>query len=905
MIDKRSIDDLLAMVRLDEVANHLGHGLTVKRGYARGNCPVCNGADKKTKEPFSINMKEGYWKCFKCDFKGNRAVKYLHATKGLEWLDAIKWLADFYKVELAQATPGAESGDTEAHAYFHQRMGELGYDPAKPEEKGLFRPRSDGGIDIHYPALQAGAWQEVDGKPFVRTRLHPTRCTPSQKYSQSSGSGIHIFIPPVVVADYLAGVEWPAIAVVEGEFKAYAAAEPGRPVVGIGGIDLYNAAKGDRTLHPDLEALLSRAKCVHLVHDADAMQVKWDPVAEPDKDLGKRLRKFAGAVTGFRRAVGTLVPRVCYRTIRSPWIATAKGLDDLLRVEDRAAVLDHLWDAQRANSHFDLYDLTDADWQEVNRIFRIKLSYNVPTDFYDKYQALIGQREFRFLGGRYQYREKFDVKSGATVMGLEQLEHPDSKRFVAVGTDWYKRCYRLDENNKPVPYLEHWSESRLKLDYVRRGVPKFLETVEHFDGFTNHPGHHEDYKATVIVQPEEFGPVTKLYNRYAQLTHPVRKGGIPNIQRYLKHVFGTHKVFTLAADGTVLAESEAWEVYMDRWTIMYRMPWVKLPAVVLVSEEFNTGKSTLLWLNLAMWQQNAVVIGGEAFTSNFNAHWVDKKYVGVDEALIHKREDTEKVKSLITAPTTQRRGMYKDSEAATNFTTFDLTSNNEDGSINIGENEYRYWVVRVPKLSDAEKDPELLSKMIAELPALFYELRHRAIIHPNRDRLWFADSVLETEARQRVAAASVPYPQRMIAEFVNDAMYEHQWPELIFTRKQITEGVNKVASQRIGLHEVGKHLRMMKHVGFFKGWARKPRTYAQRKESGILADEPLSQEWWVFRAHDFVGAELAEKWREDAAAEWVNNAKNADILGKRSAEGTLPVYFKSQERYQARQPVEA
>lgn len=905
MIEQRSIDDLLAMVRLDEVADHLGHGLSVKRGYARGNCPVCRGADKKTKEPFSINVKEGFWKCFKCDFKGNRAVKYLEATQNLAWIDAIKWLADFYKVELKHADGSAGTSDPVARAYYAERMDELGYSPDAPESKGLFRPRSDGGIDIHYPALHSGDWQQEEGRPFVRTRLHPSRCTPKQKYSQQGGSGVHIFIPPVVVAEYRAGAEWEAITVVEGEFKAYAAAEPGRPVVGIGGIDLWRAASGDRALHPDLESLLCRAKCVHLLHDADAMAVKWDWAAEPDKDLGKRLRRFAGAVSGFRVAVGELVPRVTYKIIRSKWLNAAKGLDDLLRVEDRAIVLDHLWNAQRANDHFNTYDITESDWKDIDRIFLVKLTHNVPQDFYDKHKGLIGTREFRFCGGKYQCREKLDVKTGTMVMGLEQMEHPDSKRFVSVGTDWYKRCYRLDENRKPVPYLEKWSESMLKLHYVKRGVPKFLETIEHFDGFCNEPGHHDDYRATVLVQPEPFAPITKLYNRYAPLTHAVRPGSIDTIIGYLQHLCGTHKVQTLAANGEVLAESEAWEVYMDRWTIMYRMPWVRVPACVFVSPEFNTGKSTILWLNLAMWQQNAVVIGGEAFTSNFNAHWVDKKYVGVDEALINKREDTEKVKSLITAPTTQRRGMYKDSEAATNYTTFDLTSNNDEGFLNIGENEFRYWVVRVPPLDPAKKDPELLNKMVAELPALFHHLRHRAIIHPQRDRLWFADSVIETEARKRVAAASMPYPQRIITEFITDAMYEHQWPELIYTQRQLVEGVNKVAGIRLGLHELGRHLRQMRHVGFYKGRARKLRTVALRKESGVIAEDNQPHDWWVFRAVDFVGPELAEEWRELAAAEWAANSKNTDLLGDKAAEGVLPVYWRPQERDAIRKPVEA
>src|SRR5690606_28958495 len=160
--------------------------------------------------------------------------------------------------------------------YFTARMAELGYTGGEGE-KGLFRGRSDGGIEIRYPALTDGQWQQVDGSDFVRIRLHPSKAQDGHKYHQPKGTGIRIFIPPVVVAEWRAGVKWDTLFIVEGEFKAYAAAKPGVPVVAIAGIKLYIAHKGSKDLHPDLVQLLRNAAAVSLVHDADVYHVRWNP----------------------------------------------------------------------------------------------------------------------------------------------------------------------------------------------------------------------------------------------------------------------------------------------------------------------------------------------------------------------------------------------------------------------------------------------------------------------------------------------------------------------------------------------------------------------------------------------------------------------------------------------------
>lgn len=870
MIEKRSIDELLEVAKLEEVA---GQFLTLsQRGANRkaDACPFC-GAKKK----FSVNVPKQLYKCFECDKGGAGALKFLREARGMEYLPAVQWLADFYKFILRDAETGdAETGVGFDTSYFVQRMQDIGYKQERGQDKGLFRARSDGGIDIRYPHLypDGPAWQQHKGADFVRTRLHPERAKPDQKYHQEGGSGIHIFIPPVVVKEWREGVKWETLFVVEGEFKAFAAARPGVPVVGIAGIKMYMEKKGSKNLHADLVQLLRNATAVCLVHDADALQVKWDPIAEPDKDLGQRRRDFASAVTGFKFAVGTLVPARYYAYIHKNYQDTAKGLDDLIAREGADRVVERMVTLS-TNTYFQFFDITNEEWRGINKIFHLNLYKGVPQKFYDHNSQLIGERPFYFAGGRYQYVVPND-ESGIGELTL--LTHPDSKHYIAVGTDFFKRVHLPDENGRAQPMLIGWTESNLMRRYVRKGVPNFLDTLDTYDAFVNEPGHHEDYRSEVIIQPEEFGPRTRLLNKYRPIDHHVKRGTYKAVEGYLKHVFGTHDLKTIDDTGKELASSEAWQVYLDRWTIMYRIPRQRLPAVVLASKETNTGKSTLLWFNLMIWQGNAVVIGNNAISDQFTADWVDKTYVGIDETSIDKKQDTEKMKSLITAPVASRRGMYKDREQTANFTKFDLTTNNEDSFLSIAEDEFRYWVNRVQRIT--HRDPFLLQKMQAEIPALLYDLRHREIIHPQLNRLWFADSVIDTEARREVASASLSWLEKEFRAWITEQFYTFRWPELYFMASEIRDGVNNMNGARFRLGEITDLLRKKMKVCELFTYVTVPKLPHLRKAQGVGTADIGTYEksrWYVFRAKDWVKESEADEILRDARAEWALSGNGA------------------------------
>jgi phage/plasmid-associated DNA primase len=70
-----------------------------------------------------------------------------------------------------------------------------------------------------------------------------------------------------------------------------------------------------------------------------------------------------------------------------------------------------------------------------------------------------------------------------------------------------------------------------------------------------------------------------------------------------------------------------------------------LPILLLVSEERNTGKSTFLNFLKAVFENNVTFNTNEDFRSQFNSDWAGKLLIMVDEVLLNRREDSERLKN--------------------------------------------------------------------------------------------------------------------------------------------------------------------------------------------------------------------------------------------------------------------
>ena len=120
----------------------------------------------------------------------------------------------------------------------------------------------------------------------------------------------------------------------------------------------------------------------------------------------------------------------------------------------------------------------------------------------------------------------------------------------------------------------------------------------------------------------------------------------------------------------------------------------------------------------------------------------------MDEVLLDRREDSERLKNLSTALSYKIEAKGKDRYEVAFFAKFILSSNNEHLPVIIDSGEIRYWVRQVPALQT--DDPNILPKLKAEIPHFLHFLLHRKLSTEQYGRMWFSPQQIRTAALQRI-----------------------------------------------------------------------------------------------------------------------------------------------------------
>ena len=267
------------------------------------------------------------------------------------------------------------------------------------------------------------------------------------------------------------------------------------------------------------------------------------------------------------------------------------------------------------------------------------------------------------------------------------------EEFIRVGTTLYKLVNQPRLNGGYVKKRIVWNNETLRQDYGKH----YLATVPKYDGFCTVPEH-------VSYQPV----VGKFLNLYEPIDHKPMEGDFPSIRSLVEHIFG-----------------EQYELGMDYLQLLYLQPIQKLPILLLVSEERNTGKSTFLNFLKALFQNNVTFNTNEDFRSQFNSDWAGKLLIVVDEVLLSRREDSERLKNLSTTLSYKVEAKGKDRDEIAFFAKFVLCSNNEYLPVIIDAGETRYWVRKIDRLQS--DDTDFLQKLKAEIPAFLHHLQHRQL----------------------------------------------------------------------------------------------------------------------------------------------------------------------------------
>lgn len=308
--------------------------------------------------------------------------------------------------------------------------------------------------------------------------------------------------------------------------------------------------------------------------------------------------------------------------------------------------------------------------------------------------------------------------------------------YIRVGTTIYKVVQQPLVDGTTITRRIQWSFGTIRQDYGKNNIP----SITKYNGFCTVPSH-------INYQKEVAG----FYNLYEPITHIPVEGDFKHIRSLVEHIFG-----------------EQYELGMDYLQLLYLKPTQKLPILLLVSEERNTGKSTFLNFLKALFQENVTFNTNEDFRSQFNADWAGKLMIVVDEVLLNRREDSERLKNLSTAHSYKMESKGKDRYEVQFFAKFVLCSNNENFPVYIEPEETRYWVRKVSRLE--KDDTSFLQKLKNEIPAFLHYLLHRDLTTKEESRMWFSPSLIRTEALEKIIRCNRSRIELDMAELLLDIM---------------------------------------------------------------------------------------------------------------------------------------
>ena len=311
-------------------------------------------------------------------------------------------------------------------------------------------------------------------------------------------------------------------------------------------------------------------------------------------------------------------------------------------------------------------------------------------------------------------------------------------RYVRVRTDYYKIVEKPMTDGTRQQQLIKWKYAFIKADHGR----EYAEEVPCYDDF--------------ITFPDNINPQQVVDGKFWNLYHPMKfkpePGEFPNIDKLMEHIFGEQK-----------------ELGYDYLQLLYTNPQQKLPIIVLVSRERNTGKSTFMHFLHLWFGDNVTFNTNEDFGSQFNADWAGMLLICVDEALLSKLEYSERIKNLSTARFYKIEAKGKDKIQQEFFAKFVFCSNNVDKPLIIDPGETRYWVREVPRLEN--DDVNFLSKVKKEIPHLMYHLlNEREMSVESKGRMYFDPAILFTPALQRIMMNSRSQVEAAIYDLCDDIL---------------------------------------------------------------------------------------------------------------------------------------
>ena len=134
--------------------------------------------------------------------------------------------------------------------------------------------------------------------------------------------------------------------------------------------------------------------------------------------------------------------------------------------------------------------------------------------------------------------------------------------YLRVGTTIYKRVQQPLSSGRSIEILLAWNVETLRQDFGK----DYLARIPKYDGFCTVPDHTNYHRE-----------IDGFLNRYEPIPFQPAEGIFPHIHDFFAHIFG-----------------EQVELGYDYLQLLYLRPLQRLPVLLLVSDERNTGKTTFL-----------------------------------------------------------------------------------------------------------------------------------------------------------------------------------------------------------------------------------------------------------------------------------------------------------------------
>ena len=594
-------------------------------------------------------------------------------------------------------------------------------------------------------AKEGARWKNNE---FKITRLEipiPSKTGGTIKYLIPGKQKAYPFFPPALVKKFLAKEKGQTLFLTEGYKKAFKGSLHGLDVVGLISIHtLEDKSVGE--LHEDILRLIKECKYERVVflHDGDCLNPlksgateierdeqtnKENPIYAGGTDLYKRPNLFFQSIVKFRDLLlDHNVDLFFAHTLTEDIENHPKGLDDVL-VQfkgNETEITDDLLSISKPGRYFYKLNITAGAYTKLVKHFLID-DVNKFYHHWSEMRPPLKDRKFVFHGTQYQWN---DLKNECV-----KLIPSEAKQYVNVGTKFYKKITPPNQHGLQEDRLELWDIATIN----RQHGKEFWKHIPSYDAFCNVPSH------------DNFQPVIhNAYNVYYPLKHPDPEEDetFERIMNLIKHIFGTGKIEYKPKDGSDPITLNEWELGLDYIQILFQLPQEKLPVLCLVSKENETGKSTFCDLLRAIFQGNITSINNQDLKTDFNAHWITKLIVYCSETFLEKQEYSERIKTLSTDQKANVNTKGVSQYEIDIFLHFILLSNNESSFVRVTEDDTRYWVRKVPVLTD--RDPNFLKEMIVEVPAFIAFLKNRTLKTKKESRMWFSHSLTKTDALKKV-----------------------------------------------------------------------------------------------------------------------------------------------------------